>query len=168
MILEIIDDNGFLPDGAAELIEKTAETAEKTEGVTGLTACLTIVDGEDIRALNKRMRNVDSETDVLSFPTVKYNYPLTARDSADKLKRAYDPDYDAPFIGDIVLNVSRAREQAEEFGHSLAREMGYLTCHAMFHLMGYDHMNDIDKPKMREMEKKVMAEMNLLRFGEEA
>ena len=166
MILEIIDDNGFLPEGAEELMEKVAETALKAEGVTGLTACLTIVDGEEIRALNKRMRNVDSETDVLSFPAVKYAYPLTAKDSPEKLKRAYDPDYGVPFLGDIVLNVNRAREQAEEFGHSLAREMGYLTCHAMFHLMGYDHMNDVDKPRMREMEKKVMAELKLFRDGE--
>ena len=168
MILDIIDENGFLPEGAKELMEKVAETSLKTEGVTGLTACVTVVDGGEIRALNKRMRNVDSETDVLSFPTVKYPYPQTAKDVPERLKKAYNPDYGAPFIGDIVLNVSRAREQAEEFGHSLAREMGYLTCHAMFHLMGYDHMNDIDKPRMREMEKKVMTDMNLLRFGEEA
>lgn len=168
MILEFIDENGFLPEGAAELLEKVAETSLKTEGVENLRACVTIVDGEEIRSLNKRMRNVDSETDVLSFPAVKYVYPLTAWASPEKLKRAYDPDYGAPFIGDIVLNVSRAREQAEQFGHSLAREMGYLTCHAMFHLMGYDHMNDVDKPRMRAMEKRVMAEVNLLRFGEEA
>ena len=163
MILEIIDENGYLPKGAAELLEQVAEACLAEEGVESACACVSVVSGEEIRSLNRRTRNVDSETDVLSFPEIRYPYPKTAHSTPELLRRAYDPALHAPFLGDIVLNVNRAKEQAEEYGHSLSRELGYLTAHAMFHLCGYDHMNDTDKPRMREMEKKAMKRLGLFR-----
>jgi len=163
VILEIIDENGFMPEGGAELVEQTAACCLLEEGIEGACACLTLVSGEEIKELNARTRGVDRETDVLSFPEVRWSSPKTAKDCPNLLKKAYDPTYGAAFLGDIVLNVSRAREQAEELGHSLRREMGYLTAHAMFHLMGYDHMTDEDKPVMREMEKRAMRRLKLFR-----
>ena len=163
MVLEIIDDKNLLPEGARELMETVAEECLRQEGVGGLCACLTVVNGEEIRALNARMRDTDRETDVLSFPEIKYPYPKTARDVPERLKRAYDPAVGQSFIGDIVLNISRAEEQAAEYVHSAARETGYLTAHAMFHLLGYDHMTEADKPRMREMEKKTMKALKLYR-----
>ena len=163
MILDIIDERSFLPEGGRELLEEVAESCLAEEGISCACACVTLVDGAEIKELNARTRGVDSETDVLSFPEISYPYPKTAKDCPERLKRAYDPAYNAAFLGDIVLNVSRAREQAEEFGHSLRRELGYLTAHAMFHLCGYDHMKDEDKAVMREMEKRAMKRLQLYR-----
>ena len=163
MILEIIDDKGFLPEGGSALMENVARLALKFEGVKSACACLTVVDGAEIKELNARTRGVDSETDVLSFPEIKWPYPRTAGSEEKLLARAYLPEYGAPFLGDIVLNVSRAREQATEYGHSLAREMGYLTAHAMLHLMGYDHMTDGDKAVMRRAEETIMSAAALTR-----
>jgi len=164
MVLEIIDEKNLLPAGAQELMQQVAQECLKQEGVENLCACLTIVDGEEIRALNARTRDTDRETDVLSFPEIKYPYPKTARDCPDRLKKAYDPAYGMGFLGDIVMNIARAQQQAQELGHSVARETGYLTAHAMFHLLGYDHMTDADKPRMREMEKKTMKALKLFRL----
>lgn len=166
MVLEIIDENGYLPEGGAELMEEVAACCLEEEGISGACACVTLVSGSEIRELNARTRGVDSETDVLSFPEVDWTKPRTAKDCPQLLKKAYDPTYRAAFLGDIVLNVARAGEQAQEFGHSLRREMGYLTAHAMFHLMGYDHMQDDEKAVMREMEKRAMKRMKLFRNEE--
>ena len=167
MILEIVDENGFLPEGAAELLERVAEACLTEEGIEKACACVSVVDGQTIRELNSRTRNVDSETDVLSFPAINYPDKKKAHETPKLLSRAYDPALGAPFLGDIVLNVSRAAQQAQEFGHSLSREMGYLTAHAMFHLCGYDHMTDEDKPLMREMEKRAMKRLGLFRNSKE-
>ena len=160
-VLEIIDEINALPEGGAETVQAAAAAALAVEGIKSARACLTLVAGDEIRALNARMRGVDMETDVLSFPELNYPVSKTARDVPWLLARAYDPEYAAPFIGDIVLNVNRAREQAQEYGHSLERELGYLTAHAMFHLLGYDHLTDGDLARMRRMEKQAMRRIEL-------
>ena len=83
---------------------------------------ISLVNNEEIKELNRDYRGVDSETDVLSFPLED------------------DFGMDLPLLGDIIITVEKALEQAEEYGHSLEREMAYLTAHSMFHLMGYDHL----------------------------
>jgi probable rRNA maturation factor len=101
---------------------------------------LSIVDNEEIRNLNREYRNIDRETDVLSFPL--------------------DDNFgDIPLLGDIIISGEKALEQSIEYGHSLIREMAYLTVHSMFHLMGYDHMEDEEKKVMREKEKRVMEKI---------
>ena len=105
---------------------------------------------------------MDRPTDVLSYPTVNYKSG-TARDNVRRIRREMDPETGAAFLGDIVISIDRARAQAREYGHSLTREMGYLTAHAMLHLMGYDHMTDEDKPVMRAMEEKIMEKVGLQR-----
>ena len=168
MIIDLMDEDRLLPEGAAELIERAAEAALWVEGVSGLCAGMSIVDGKTIKSLNARTRGVDSETDVLSFPLINYPNGKTAKDEPALVRRRYDPEYGAPYIGDIVLNISRAQQQAQEYGHSTARETAYLTCHAMLRLMGYDHMTDGDKQKMRAMEKRAMRQLGLFRNGEDA
>ena len=126
-------------------------------------AYVRVVDDETIHEINRRERGVDRPTDVLSFPSVNYRPGETARDSAALIRREYDPDSGLCFLGDIVISIDRARAQAREFGHSLARELGYLTAHAMLHLCGYDHMTDSDKAKMRAMEDRAMRELGLTR-----
>lgn len=125
-----------------------------------LAAEVIIVDADYIRRLNSDIRKIDKVTDVLSFPSLdgikgvflsKKNYPNEV-DEEDNL-----------FIGSIAVCEQRAREQAEEYGHSYERELGYLVTHGLFHLLGYDHMTDADKAEMREREERVLKKLNLSR-----
>ncbi|MCQ2560491.1 MAG: rRNA maturation RNase YbeY [Clostridia bacterium] len=112
-----------------------------------LTISVSFVDGEEIRTLNREYRGVDSVTDVLSFPQFAEDEDLE--------------DWDEISLGDVVLCKDRAREQAEEFGHSYERELIYLFVHSCFHLLGYDHEEEEDKKVMREKEEKVMSVLGL-------
>ena len=110
---------------------------------------LSIVDKDTIHKLNKDYRNVDRETDVLSFPMDE---------------EAFDDEGNPIFLlGDIVICLDVARNQAAEFGHSLEREMMYLICHSTLHLLGYDHIEEDDKAKMRAKEKEVMKNLGVFK-----
>ena len=110
---------------------------------------LSIVDKDTIHKLNKDYRNVDRETDVLSFPMDE---------------EAFDNEGSPIFLlGDIVICLDVARNQAAEFGHSLEREMMYLICHSTLHLLGYDHIEEDDKAKMRAKEKEVMKNLGVFK-----
>ena len=110
---------------------------------------LTLVEPEEIKSLNAEYRNVDSVTDVLSFPQFE-----------DKEQM---PSEGELCLGDVVICVERAQQQAEEYGHSFEREMVYLLVHSLLHLLGYDHMDDDEKAIMREKEEHVMEHVNLRR-----
>lgn len=151
------------PGELEEFLGRVADTCMEIEGVRGACFAVRVVDDEAIHSLNREMRGIDRSTDVLSFPTVRYPAGTTARNNPGRLRREYDPALGAINLGDCVLNLNRAREQAAELGHSVERELGYLTAHSAFHLMGYDHMNDVDKRAMREMEKRAMRKLQLWR-----
>lgn len=106
---------------------------------------VSFVTDDEIQELNREYRGVDKVTDVLSFP-VEDEFDL-----GDKL------------LGDIVISTNVARDQAMEFGHDFIREMAYLTAHSMFHLMGYDHMEDDEKSEMRIKEKAVMKALKIFK-----
>lgn len=110
---------------------------------------LTLVDGDEIRTLNREYRGVDSVTDVLSFPQF---------DDLNDL-----PEDEEILLGDVVICRQRAEEQAAEFGHSVEREMVYLFVHSVCHLLGYDHMNDEDKTEMRAKEESAMERIGVMR-----
>lgn len=113
---------------------------------------ITFVDDEQMKELNNKHRNIDRTTDVLSFPLGENG--------------EYDihPETGAALLGDIVISVSKAVAQAEEYGHSFQREMAYLTAHSMLHLLGYDHESQgIESVRMREKEETVMTELGLPR-----
>ena len=110
---------------------------------------LTLVEPEEIKSLNAEYRNVDSVTDVLSFPQFE-----------DKEQM---PSEGELCLGDVVICVERAQQQAEEYGHSFEREMVYLLVHSLLHLLGYDHMDDDEKAIMREKEEHVMEHVDLRR-----
>ena len=162
-LIEKIDDHSLAPEGFWRLADEVACECLRLEGVENAFVSVTLVTSEEIRKINRETRAVDKETDVLSFPSVSYAPGKTASSSEKRLKRAYDPSVGRIFLGDIILNTQRAREQAAEFGHSFRRELGYLTAHAMFHLCGYDHMTDEDKAVMRRMEKTAMNNIHLYR-----
>ena len=105
---------------------------------------------ENIRKINKEHRNIDKETDVLSFPMFE----------KEELEQRKDLNQDV--LGDIVISIEKVKEQAGEYGHSFERELAYMAVHGFYHLMGYDHMNENDKSKMREKEENVLNKLNIL------
>jgi probable rRNA maturation factor len=139
-IMEITPEN-------MKAIEKAVDTVLKAEGAEGdFEVSVSFVTNEEIKTLNREYRNVDSETDVLSFPMDD------------------DDEFDGIIIlGDIVLSTQRIIEQAKDFGHSLEREMLYLTVHSMLHLLGYDHMDLEEKDEMRSREKEIMKELQIFK-----
>ena len=149
------------------LLNRVAAACLRAEGVEGAGFAVRVTDGEGIRALNRQMRGIDAATDVLSFPTVAYPAGRTARACPKRLRREYDPYLGGINLGDCVINLDRARAQAAEYGHSLSRELGYLTAHSAFHLMGYDHMNEEDKIRMREMEERALGAAGITRDAPE-
>lgn len=166
MILEFEDERNLLDRDARALMQRCADAAEKTEGVAvPLSVFISIVDDEQIRVINREQRGKDTSTDVLSFPSVNYPCGKTAGSCETLLRREYDPETRACMLGDIIISMDHVRAQAEEYGHSMQRESGYLLTHGLFHLMGYDHMTDKDKPVMREMEERALASIGLTREG---
>ncbi len=125
-----------LPQGIEEKIEKALLAGLAVEGyTTKVEISLSFVGEEEIRTLNREYRNRDDITDVLSFP-LEEDFPQ-----------------ENELLGDIVLCVKRAEEQAREYGHSTERELIYLSIHSLFHLLGYDHMEEEEKKIMRQKEK---------------
>ena len=164
MILEIEDERGLLDDKARQLMQRCADSAEKTEGVTlPLYTFVRIVDDDEIQEINREQRGKDMSTDVLSFPTVNYPQGKTAGSCERRLRREYDPEMGASLLGDIIISMDHVRAQAAQYGHSVQRETGYLLTHGLFHLMGYDHMTDTDKPVMRAMEERALGAIGLTR-----
>lgn len=112
------------------------------------------VDNEQIRGLNAKYRNIDRETDVLSFP-------LGENGEYDR-----NPSTNAALLGDIVISMQKAMEQAQEYGHSLDREVAFLAVHSMLHLLGYDHVDGgMEAVRMREKEETVLTQLGLKRNG---
>ena len=143
--------------------EGLARLAQALEGLwegDDLSAELLLVSEEEIRQLNARERGVDSVTDVLSFPSMDgiKGQPILAEEHGEEL----DEDGNV-FLGSIVICEKRAREQAQEYGHSFERELWYLAVHGILHCLGYDHMTEEEKREMREKEESVMHKLDLRR-----
>ena len=149
--------------GLGALLDRVAAACFAEEGIDGAGFTVRIVSDAAIRALNRDARGVDRVTDVLSFPAVAYPAGRTARDCPKRLRREYDPSMGRINLGDCVIDLDRARLQAAEYGHSLTRELSYLTAHSAFHLMGYDHMQEEDKKVMRAMEEKALGRLGITR-----
>ena len=140
-------------------MEKAAEKAVEMEGLPASNCQLsvTFVSPEEIHELNRDYRGVDRVTDVLSFPQYE----------ADELSYyAGNPDEtpDELMIGDVVICLEKAKSQAEEYGHSLERELIYLFTHSVLHLLGYDHEEDEDKSVMRAREEEIMDWLGIPRM----
>ncbi len=114
---------------------------------------ISFVDEKKIRELNRNFRSIDKTTDVLSFPIEDF----FSEDRKTLLKKPY------LMLGDVVICLDVARKQAKELGHSFEREIMYLTCHSILHLLGYDHMEDEDKKIMRAREKEVMKNLGVFK-----
>lgn len=134
-----------------------ASCCEAAENVTQpLAVHVVLTDDDDIQKVNAEYRGINRSTDVLSFPTVNYPQGKTAGQCEKRLRAEYDPELGACMIGDILISYEHAQAQAEEYGHSVRRELCYLFAHGLFHLMGYDHMEENEKKEMRLMEEKAL------------
>ena len=142
-----------IPTGVRMLVRRCCTAVlvqEEFEGAAEVS--VTFVDDEEIHKLNKQFRNIDRATDVLSFPLGENG--------------VYDINHDtgAKMLGDIVISIPHAIDQADRYGHTLQREIGFLTVHSMLHLLGYDHVNGgIESVRMREKEETVLTKLGLKR-----
>lgn len=148
-------------DSVCELITRCACAALEAEGAPeGCFVDVTIVDGETIREINRENRGKDAVTDVLSFPMLEFFNGEWPED----VEEERSPEDGSLFLGDMILNYDRAVEQAEEYGHSVQRECGFLTVHSMLHLLGYDHERSEDERQLqRKQEEAVLSSLGLLR-----
>ncbi len=142
-----------IPTGVRMLVRRCCTAVlvqEEFEGAAEVS--VTFVDDEEIHKLNRQFRNIDRSTDVLSFPLGENG--------------VYDINHDtgAKMLGDIVISIPHAIDQADRYGHTLQREIGFLTVHSMLHLLGYDHVNGgIESVRMREKEETVLTKLGLKR-----
>ena len=140
-----------VPQEYIDNIRKAIETVGEIYGVENGEVSVTLTNNEYIHTLNKEYRGIDRPTDVLSFA----------------LNESEEPDMvDGPAVnvlGDLIISVERAEEQAADYGHSLRREVAFLTVHGMLHLLGYDHMEDEEREEMEAEQRFVMEKLGIPR-----
>ena len=132
-------------------VRAAAEKVGELYGVENGEVSVTLTNNEYIHTLNKQYRGIDRPTDVLSFA----------------LNESEEPDVedgpDVNVLGDLVISVERAKEQAADYGHSVKREIAFLTVHGMLHLLGYDHMEEEDRIEMEAEQRFVMEKLGIPR-----
>ncbi len=140
------------------IIKNCISAVLKEENISAVCEINVLVaDDQTIRLINQNTRGIDKPTDVLSFPM----FELQAGNPPEDWSVYIDPDTGLCPLGDMVISYERAVSQAKEYGHSVRREIGYLTIHSMLHLLGYDHMDEgEEKRKMREREEKIASTLS--------
>lgn len=139
-----------IPTGLRMLVRRCCTAVLQMEEFQGpAEVSVSFVNNAQIKELNAQYRDKDIETDVLSFVM------------SENGKYDIDPQTGAQILGDVVISMEKAVEQAELYGHTLQREVGYLTCHSVLHLLGYDHEDNLERIRMREKEEAVMDMLGL-------
>lgn len=144
-------------------IKRVLEIALKRLGQPSkqLEMSLSVVSPEQIRELNKTYRNVDAVTDVLSFPVAEVNRQVVVL--SDFSMDSVNPETDRLNLGDVIICLERAKQQAEEYGHSLKREMCFLALHGLLHLLGYDHIEQADEEQMTALQTEILQSAGVTR-----
>lgn len=122
-----------------------------------------ITDNPGIRTYNKDYRDIDKETDVLSFPGVFYDKPADFSIAESDPMSYFDPETDELLLGDIILSSDRVISQAKDYGHSIKREFSFLIAHSMLHLLGYDHMTEMDERDMFARQELILSALHITR-----
>ncbi len=159
LIIDIVNEQDKLrvTKETEKLIEDVIENTLRREGFEHDSyVSVTLTDNEEIKEVNLVQRGIDRVTDVLSFPVLEFEDGEMQADAGDYFE-------DKLILGDVLLSLERAKEQSEDFGHSFEREVGYLVCHSILHLLGYDHESEDEREIMREKEEKVLSELSLTR-----
>lgn len=139
------------PEEIAATVEEAARKVGELYDLPDAEVSITLTNNEYIHTLNKEYRKIDRPTDVISF----------ALDESEEPEVEGGPDVHV--LGDIIISVERAKEQAAEYGHSLRREMAFLTVHGMLHLLGYDHMEEEERAEMENEQRVVMEALGIPR-----
>lgn len=147
-----------------EVFQKVAQAALAMENCPyEASANLLLTDDANIRVYNKEHRGIDKATDVLSFPNLEFaekgDFSMAEENEAD----CFDPDSGELILGDIVISVDKAMEQAKEYGHGELREFAFLMAHSMFHLCGYDHMTEEEAAIMEQKQELVLTQLGFVR-----
>ena len=140
-----------------DIIKKVIKQCFKEETLEDSKLYISIIltTPSNIRKTNKEYRNIDKETDVLSFP-------MFEKDELDSKIKSSDFEHE-DVLGDIIISIEKVKEQAVEYGHSFERELSYMLVHGFYHLMGYDHIKEEDKKEMRPKEEKILNELKITR-----
>ena len=140
------------------IINKVIEQCFKEEKLekTNLYISVILTNPENIKKINKEYRNIDKETDVLSFP-------MFEKEEIEEIKASKENIVE-DVLGDIVISIEQVKKQAQEYGHSFEREFAYMLVHGFYLLMGYDHIKEEDKQKMRPKEEKILNDLDITRI----
>lgn len=150
----------FVNSATDELLTNVAINAINSEYASeDFDVVITYTDNEEIRKLNAEFRNIDKETDVLSFPMQEFKNGFPTQN----LDVEKDPETGRIYLGDVVLSVEKAISQAEEYGHSIERELSFLVAHSILHLLGYDHINDDERKIMEQKQEAILQSMGISR-----
>ncbi|GAC89609.1 rRNA maturation RNase YbeY [Anoxybacillus flavithermus] len=154
LIIDFMDETNEITEQQIELIEQLLQHAAKEEHVPdGAEVSVTFVDNEKIREINRDYRGKDQPTDVISFALEEMGEEEIEIVGADV----------PPVLGDIIISVPKAREQAEQYGHSFMRELGFLAVHGFLHLLGYDHETEEEEKVMFAKQEQLLQQFGLTR-----
>nr|MDH3099004.1 rRNA maturation RNase YbeY [Bacillus velezensis] len=154
LLIDIVDETNSVSADALQEVEKSLQFAAEKEGVQDQAeVSVTIVTNEEIREINRDYRGKDTPTDVISFALEEEGEDEVEIVGADM----------PPVLGDIIISADRTEEQAEEYGHSFMRELGFLAVHGFLHLLGYDHMTKEEEEEMFSKQKDLLDEYGLTR-----
>ncbi|QCT30522.1 rRNA maturation RNase YbeY [Bacillus velezensis] len=154
LLIDIVDETNSVSADALQEVEKLLQFAAEKEGVQDQAeVSVTIVTNEEIREINRDYRGKDTPTDVISFALEEEGEDEVEIVGADM----------PPVLGDIIISADRTKEQAEEYGHSFMRELGFLAVHGFLHLLGYDHMTKEEEEEMFSKQKDLLDEYGLTR-----
>mgnify|MGYP002756124688 FL=1 len=176
MLVDIIDDQAYLASGQEKLLHEVIEAAAKYLNLPeGIELDLSIVSNEEIQVLNRDYRGLDKPTDVLSFALTEvsseYDVDFAHLDLAEEAEETEDLE-ETEFeeeeaipqhLGDIIISYPRAQEQAQDYGHSLDRELAFLAVHGFLHLNGYDHQTEEEAQEMFRIQEEVLTTYGLTR-----
>ncbi len=160
---ETDQDLGF--DYEEILTKVICQAAEQEKCPYEFEVNVTLTDNDSIREINREFRELDLPTDVLSFPMVDYSSPadFSILEKKSAAMEYFHPETGELVLGDIVISVERARMQAEEYGHSLKREICFLTAHSMLHLFGYDHVEENEREEMEKRQEQILQDLGIIR-----
>lgn len=159
MFIELIDETEVVKEEYQKLVEDVVSFAsDYLHYPENRECCISFVSSERIREINRDFRNIDKVTDVISFALDDEDEDM------DPIKNfmASDENF-VTSIGDIIISVDRAKEQAEEYGHSLERELGFLALHGFLHLNGYDHQTEEEEKEMTDLQTEILTAYGLTR-----
>lgn len=158
LTIDFLDETEQLDEHALAFVSKVLEHASQHENTGQAEVSVTFTDNESIRVINRDYRGKDQPTDVISFSMEEEGEEEIA------IVGATGPR----MLGDIIISVERTKSQAEEYGHSFERELGFLAVHGFLHLLGYDHMNEQDEKAMFAKQEEILASLGVTRDANEA